>query len=53
MNMLIDFKKEEIIVNGKYYPFINTQRSNALHTAKKATIPPLSMYTIEVAGILA
>ena len=53
MNMMIDFKKERIVVNGKYYPFINTQRSNTLHTSNNVTIPAFSMHAIEVSGILA
>src|SRR3990167_8282975 len=52
MKMKIDFEAEEIIVNDKNYPFINTQRSTMLHTIKKATIPPLSIHTIEVEGDL-
>jgi hypothetical protein len=52
MKMKIDFEAEEIIVNEKNYPFINTQRSTTLHTTKKATIPPLSIHTIEIEGEL-
>ncbi|HYN44668.1 MAG TPA: reverse transcriptase domain-containing protein [Candidatus Limnocylindrales bacterium] len=52
MNMLIDFKEERIIVNGEYYPFINAQRSDALRTIKKATIPPSCIHTIGVEGEL-
>jgi hypothetical protein len=52
MNMKLDFGLEKIIVNGKSYPFINSQRVSKIYSTKKATIPPLSFNTIEVEGDL-